>query len=153
MPSNIKGFGPVVNADVYNAMIAKSPWYLMEVPASERLVDAQDKSAQMLSLPRGENFSQWMDYPLVKTDKGYISPNDINVMTQYGVPSEKTDIFTQEALPQWEVTNRQLAAMQDASAGPVSDSEEYADIKKRADKTAKKKLTFDELVKKSKEVK
>ena len=160
---NVSGFGPVVNADVYNAMIAESPWYNMGITPQETIKQAQKGSANLGSLPSTEsnyNYKEltgpwglihnWQDFPRTKTEKGYLSANDLNTITKIGIPSEYTEVFTNDKIPNYTVTENQLAAMKYGSAGPVADAEEYEDIKKRADKTAKKKLTFRDLVLKSK---
>jgi thioredoxin-related protein len=97
-----------------------------------------------------EIIGHWPYFPRTKTEKGYLSANDLNTITKLGIPSEYTEVFTNDKIPNYTVTENQLAAMKYGSAGPVADAEEYEDIKKRADKTAKKKLTFRDLVLKSK---
>lgn len=138
-PKNISGIGPVRNADIYASLI-NSPW--LEIGAKHYL---------------GGNLTSMMSKnPKIWTPEGYISQKDANLITMYGIPSEYTKDFVQDPFFMGEEefsTKRQRDASYYKNAGPVKDSEEYADIKKRADKTAKKEMTFEELVKKSKEKK
>jgi hypothetical protein len=165
---NISGFGPVVNADVYNSMIAESPWYQMTATPQDQILAAQTGGKKgYIYKPTSQNNNRYRNYPeayyegfwgpssksgdisMIDTEKGPISVNDLNAITKLGIPAEYTEVFTQEELPD-NFTGNQYVASVLGSAGPVADAEEYEDIKKRADKTAKKKLTFRDLVLKSK---
>jgi hypothetical protein len=167
---NVSGFGPVVNADVYNSMIAESPWYQITATPQDQILAAQTggkkgyvrtplsevrnpynymyKDAYNIGLLGGP-VERSKDISMIDTEKGPISVNDLNVITKLGIPAEYTEVFTQEKLPN-NFTENQYVANLLGAAGPVADAEEYEDIKKRADKTAKKNLTFRDLVLKSK---
>jgi lipopolysaccharide assembly outer membrane protein LptD (OstA) len=137
LTDNVQGIGPVRNADIYGAMI-DSPW-LSITP------DMVQKEGLSNSLSATN--------PSLETSAGYISPRDANLITTFGIPSEYTDVFTQDPYtfkdPEFASKDQKNATIEGV-AGPVSDPNEYNDIKKRADKTAKKKITFEDLVLKSK---
>lgn len=138
-PPNVRGVGPVRNADVYASLI-DSPW--LEIGAKNSL---------------GGDLTSMMDKnPKIWTPQGYISQRDLNLITMYGIPSEYTKDFVQEPFPMGEsefATRENKNASYYKEAGPVKDGDEYAELKRRADKTAKKEMTFEELKKKSKEIK
>lgn len=138
-PQNVSGIGPVRNADVYASLI-DSPW--LEIGAKNSL--------------GGKGISLMSKNPKIWTPQGYISEQDLNLITMYGIPSEYTKDFVQEPFPMGEAefaTKEQRDASYRKEAGPVKDGDEYAELKRRADKTAKKEMTFEELKKKSKEIK
>lgn len=155
-PENVRGVGPVRNADIYASMMERSPWLGIRSYMEENI---QPYGMTPLKGPFGWISTEKSTEPVIKTPAGYISVNDANKITTYGIPAEYTEAFTQEPwvskdfiLPgqRREQQRKQWQASENAVAGPVSDGEEYADLKKRADKTAKKNLTFEDILLKSK---
>lgn len=149
-PENVSGVGPVRNADIYASMMEKSPWLGI------RSYMEEDIQPYGMTPKAGPNKST---EPVIKTPAGYISVNDANKITTYGIPAEYTEAFTQEPWVDYDFIlpgqnkvqyAKQKNASENAVAGPVSDGEEYADLKERADKTAKKNLTFEDILLKSK---
>jgi hypothetical protein len=146
-PENVSGVGPVRNADIYASMMEKSPWLGIRSYMEE---DIQPYGMTPKTGTLGVN-EETSTEPVIKTPAGYISVNDANKITTYGIPAEYTETFTQKPWVDYDFIlpglnkvqyAKQKNASENAVAGPVSDGEEYADLKERADKTAKKKFNI-----------